>query len=252
MPRRDPPGTPKTVMPTPDLAVAFKTSSFVNKYQMLYLGLLRQHMCPEAFKIDKEDRAFHFFSIEAKDAKAVSAENNAANQNLNTASQALYNIYLFMQKAEDLDSFYEDVRFFSVVATSSCLNLRVHRSIQLPEGEDEGRLFPDYPLAFEFEEIFSREGHYAKKEAVWMVENILIEYGVKVLKPILQRVVKTVLRKLKDEPRPVQSLLPKKRRRTAGSIISVDSGQSEHRRKTASLGINGRVGSPLDQTVPVQ
>ena len=119
MPRKIKPGAVEAVMPKPDLAVAFKTSSLINDFQMIDLGDFRSCMCPENFKLDREDRAFHFFSIEAKDTKAGSSNEIAINQNFNTASQALHNIYRFMAKAGKLDIFYEKIRFYSIVVNDA-------------------------------------------------------------------------------------------------------------------------------------
>ena len=195
MPRRMKPGAVEAAMPKPDLAVAFKTSSLINEFQMIDLGDFRSHMCPENFKLDKEDRAFHFFSIEAKDTKAASATEVAINQNFNTASQALHNIYLFMAKAGKQDIFYEKVRFYSVVATSIGFRLRVHRATKL----SKGRILPNYPLGFHFDEICSMTGRYTKGKVVRIVENILVEYGIKILKRILEDTVEIVLAKLERE-----------------------------------------------------
>ena len=195
MPRKMKPGAVEVVMPKPNLAVAFKTSYLIKDYQMIDLGHLRSPMCPESFKLDKEDQAFHFFSIEAKDTKAASASEIAINRNLNTASQALHNIYLFMAQAGQQDLFYEKVRFYSVVITSAGFHLRVHRATKL----SKGRILPDYPLGFHFDEICSMTGPYMKGKVVRIVENILVKYGIEILMPILKVAVETVLEKLEKE-----------------------------------------------------
>lgn len=71
----------------------------------------------------------------------------------------------------------------------------LHSILQLkvPEGVFQGRLSPDYPLAFEFDEIFRKAGCSTKAKVVEMVENIFKEYRVKELKLILERVVQKVL-----------------------------------------------------------
>ena len=234
MPRIMKPGAAEIVMPKPDLAVAFKTSSFINNLQMILLGELRSHMCPENFKLDKKDRAFHFFSIEAKDTKAASAWEVAINQNFNTASQALHNIYQFLAKAGKEEIFYEKIRFYSVVATSAGFQLRVHRATKL--SEDEDRILPDYPLRFEFDEICSMTGRYTKGKVVRIVENILVEYGIKILKPILKDAVEIVVAKLRSERRNSTSV----RKRRAEDAM--DSFRSQ-RAKVGGLDLNEGVGS---------
>ena len=241
MPRKAQPGAVEVVMPKPDLAVAFKTSSFINDFQMIDLGDFRSHMCPENFKLDKEDRAFHFFSIEAKDSKAASAYEVAINQNFNTASQALHNIYRFMAKAGKLNIFYEKVRFYSAVATSAGFQLRVHRATKL----STGRILPDYPLGFYFDEICSMTGRYTKGKVVRIVENILVEYGVKILKPILQETVDIVLANLENERRKSS---PNRKRRAEGTLESFGS----QRARVGDLDLDEGAGSLSSQLIGSQ
>lgn len=253
MPRKMKPGAVEVVMPKPDLAVAFKTSSLINDFQMIDLGDFRSHMCPENFKLDKIDRAFHFFSIEAKDTKAASANEVAINQNFNTASQALHNIYRFMAKAGKLDTFYEKVRFYSVVATSAGFQLRVHRAAKL----SKGRILPEYPLGFYHDEIYSMTGRYTKGEVVQIVENILVNYGIKILKPILQDTVDIVLAKLEKER---QQSTSNRKRRADDTMESFGSqrarvGDLDLKEGTGSLssqhvGSQGTVGSNWPANMP--
>lgn len=56
-------GCGRSVMPKPDLAVAFKTSSLINHFQMIELGDFRSHMCPEKFKMDKDEISLEFRDI---------------------------------------------------------------------------------------------------------------------------------------------------------------------------------------------
>ena len=241
MPRKMKPGAVEVVMPKPDLAVAFKTSSLINDFQMIDLGDFRSHMCPENFKLDKEDRAFHFFSIEAKDAKAPWASEVAINQNSNRASQALHNIYLFMTKAGKEDEFYETVRFYSVVATSAGFQLRVHRATKL----SKGRILPDYPLGFHFDEICSMTGRYTKGKVVRIIENILVEYGIKILKLILADTVEIVLAKLeKERQKPASN-----RKRQAEDFMESFGSQ---RAKVGDLNLSEGTGSLTSQLIESQ
>jgi len=241
MPRKMKPGAVEVVMPKPDLAVAFKTSSLINDFQMIDLGDFRSHMCPENFKLDKEDRAFHFFSIEAKDKKAASANEIANNQNFNTASQALHNIYRFMAKSGKLDIFYEKVRFYSVVATSAGFQLRVHRATEL----SKGLILPDYPLGFHFDEICSMTGRYTKGKVVHIVGNILVEYGIKILKPILEDTVDIVLANLDKERQKSSS---NRKRRAEGALESFGS----QRARVDDLDLEEGTGSLSSQLIGSQ
>lgn len=196
MPRKDQ-GPVEITQPKPDLAVAFKTTSLVPVFEVLDLGLLKSHMCPEGAKEGKDDRAFHFFSMEVKGARAESENSTiAVRQNFNTATQALHNIYLFMKKADDESTFFEKVRFYSAIATSVGFQVRVHRAVKLGV---RGRIRPDYPLAFEFDELFRTRGvHYTKAEVSGIVKNILYEYGIVILLPILKNAVEVVMDKIEN------------------------------------------------------
>jgi hypothetical protein len=172
-------------MPRPDLAVAFKATSILDEFQQCDLGNMIKVMCPEAYKEEKCDRAFHFLAIEVKGALGHITDWEAHRQNFNTASQALHNIYFFMEKAgpEDLDAFFSKVRFYSVVATTSTFYIRVHRAIKL----EQSRIREDYPLGFVYDVIHHHDGPgYTRAKATRIIRNILVEYGIKVLHPLLK------------------------------------------------------------------
>lgn len=149
-------------------------------------------MCPESVEPVKRDRAFHFLLIEAKGARTQNANWIAHRQNFNTASQALHNIYYFVEMAGTLAAFYEKVRFYSIVATDLVFHVRVHRARELKEH----RIQQDYPLEFLYDVVYDhRGGGYTKAETTAIVKNILIDYGIKVLKPLLVQTMKKVLEK---------------------------------------------------------
>jgi hypothetical protein len=142
----------QTAPPKPDLAVAFKTKHVIDKTELIDLGFLKGHMCAELAKDANDGRAFHFFSIEVKGAQGDLANRVAYCQNFNTASQGLHNMYVFMKKADKEDDFFGKVRFFSVIATTACFKVRVHRVVK--RISERGRIRPDYPLDFKFDELF--------------------------------------------------------------------------------------------------
>jgi hypothetical protein len=185
--------------PKPDLAVAFQAEAVLPFFQLSDLGDYRGIMCPELYREKKCDRAFHFLSIEAKGARADLSNSKAIRQNFNTATQALHNMYFFMKMAgeEHLKIFYEKVRFYSVVATNATFYVRVHRAIKL----DKGRIKPDYPLGFVFDDVLHHQGSdYKKAKTTGIIKNILVEYGLKVLLPLLQKTMEDVWVKLQAEP----------------------------------------------------
>lgn len=183
--------------PRPDLAVAFKSTSILPVFQQNDLRSWRSIMCPESAKETDGARAFHFLSIEAKGASGQIANWTAHRQNLNTATHALHNMYFFMSEAgpDILEAFYKKVRFYSVVATGVDLHVRVHRAVEVPKGR--GRIRPDYPLGFVYDVVYHHKGAgYTRAKATGIIRNILIEYGVKILRPLLAQTMEQVCDRL--------------------------------------------------------
>lgn len=196
MPQRGGEAGLRMPMPKPDLAVAFRASALLDVCEQADLGDYRNIMCPEVFKEDTCDRAFHFLSIEAKGVSGETSNWKAHRQNHNTASQALHNIFFFMNMAQELEAFYETVRFYSVVATSSTFHVRVHRAVNV----DSGRIRSDYPLAFKYDVVVNCGTDYTRATATRIIHNILVEYGLKTLLPLLERTVIKVREKLQAGP----------------------------------------------------
>lgn len=96
----------KISKPTPDLAVGFQPDSLLmdDEFSIAWTRLksLEGYIFPEG---TKQDRAFHFFSMEVKGKRGTLDNKAAQDQNLNTASQALYNIYRCMKEANELNLF---------------------------------------------------------------------------------------------------------------------------------------------------
>lgn len=185
--------------PKPDLAVAFISKPILPSFQQADLGDFRNTMCPENVKEGQYHRAFHFLSIEAKGASGDIANCKAHRQNFNTATQALHNMYFFMQKAgtEQLKGFFEKVRFYSVVATSKSFFVRVHRAVRVEKGQIEG----GYPLGFLYDTVYIHDGAgYTKAKTTRIIKNILLEYGIGVLQPLLKETMELVWQKLQIQP----------------------------------------------------
>ena len=184
--------------PRPDLYVAFKLEAIMPESSLPLLEDLKGYICPESSKKEgSDDRAFPFFSMETKSSQAAKGEPVANRQNFNTASQALHNIYEFMKKADRLNTFLKEVRFFSATVTASTFQVRVHRAVI---ADKKDKIQPDYPLGFRFDEVFqSEQKPYTRAEITRIIKNILFEYGVKKLLPILKNAVEEVLEMLWQE-----------------------------------------------------
>jgi len=124
--------------------------------------------------------------------KRGSLDNQKAQfQNLNTASQALYNIYYCMKRTEDLKTFFKKVRVFSAVATIEGLSIRVHWPVKL---HHEQCFNKEYPIGFQFDELGRLRGDYSRAQTNSIVYNILHTYGVLKLHPILKKTIAQLLK----------------------------------------------------------
>ena len=193
MPRRD--QGIQLSQPKPDLTIAFKTTSLLPEdcalTDLMGLGSLVSHLFPEGTSDGGIERTFHFLFIEVKGKNGKVGNVPARNQNLNTAAQALHNIFIVMKKAELEETFFREVRVFSIVATTACFELRVHRPIRLIHGHQY--IKDDYPVRFGYDEILDIGSSYTKAMASRTVYNILYHYGVMKLHPIMKKALRIVL-----------------------------------------------------------
>lgn len=99
------------------------------------LGKLVSKACPHMGET-RLSAVFPFLSIESY----TDNQDSAFRKNLNTASQALHNMYLLMRAADNAIDFFEKVRFYSAVISSEYLELRVHRAVKLDQQHYLSRL----------------------------------------------------------------------------------------------------------------
>ena len=148
-------------------------------------------------------RVFHFFTIEAKKAKISTGDTVGMRQSLNNASQALHNMFEFFREAgpHQEDIFFAKVRFFSVVASTEGIAIRIHRATREPtNGSDQGFIIPEYPLRFEYKEFCSiPRDKFERKAVLETFEKILLGYGAKELYLLLQDAAKGVVEKLRKD-----------------------------------------------------
>jgi hypothetical protein len=119
-------------------------------------------------------RCFPFIFMEAK--RGAHDLEPAYMANLHSASQALFNIYIWMRQAGHEEIFFDRVRIFSIVLNAHEISVRVHRAIFLPESSS---------LSYHFDEIVSING-YSRDQACLLFKNVLIEYGKMELYSILK------------------------------------------------------------------
>lgn len=156
--------------PKPDLAISFTLKSFTGEEDdsAPIPKALEKCMSP-----DGGLRCFPFLFFEVK--RGASDLQEAYLANLHSASQALYNIYGWMIRANHEDIFFKEVRIFSIVFNAKDLIVRVHRCEKLSTGA----------LSFRFDQFEVLNG-YTKDEACSLVKAILTDYGERELHPILK------------------------------------------------------------------
>jgi hypothetical protein len=159
-------------LPKPDLAISFTQNSFIVSEDE------SDPIPPDLTKClspDGGNRCFPFLFFEVK--KAGADLQDAYTANLHSASQALYNIYNWMVRANMEDVFLEEVRVFSVVFNAQDLGIRVHRGVKLPTGGGA--------LCFQFDELRHLD-RYTRDQACLLIKAIMTDYAAKELHPILK------------------------------------------------------------------
>ena len=191
--------------PKPDLAVCFRREALI-PHQMWHRlpYATRLLACYENMVNIWTPKVFHFFAIEAKKGGAASDDTVGKRQSLNNASQALHNMYEFFRDAgpQHEQVFFDQVRFFSIGASTEGLTIRIHRAIN--DAEDEfphGLIIPEYPLRFEYKDIFTIPKAEFSRDTVFKIfESILIHYGANELRGLLATAAKELMQKLDRDP----------------------------------------------------
>jgi hypothetical protein len=186
-------------VPKPDLAVCFVRDAVISDY--LWINM------PDSTRIlaryeKMGERIFHFCTIEAKNSRLSPDDPVARNQCLNNASQSLHNMYEFFKDAgEDHENeFFARVRFFSVVASTEGLTIRIHRAVK-DSGTEQGWIVPNYPLRFEYQVFrkFEKSG-LNRREVLETFAKIFVGYGVNVLRLLLKDAADALMTKLDHDP----------------------------------------------------
>ena len=191
--------------PKPDLAVSFYRENLIADRLWYDMPAATQRLaCYEGLSETGAARAFCFFAIEARKATVSSDDTTGKRQSLNNASQALHNMFEFFRDAgkQHEEKFFTKVRFFSVVASTEGLTIRIHRATR--EGLRLGLTMSernDYPLRFEHRE-FARidRDNFDRGAVLEIFRKILVGYGVKKLHPLLLEATKAIMEKIKEDP----------------------------------------------------
>ncbi|KAI1292692.1 hypothetical protein F5Y03DRAFT_375373 [Xylaria venustula] len=220
------PSTEKNTVPSPkpDLAIFCRFNSLVGRgpywKSTPIPDDLKLCMSPDGYI----QRCFPFIFIEAK--KGFHDLTPALMANMHSASQALFNIFVWMRAAGHQDKFFSDVRLFSVAINAENFALRVHRAQAAEEGEG---------LEFYYDDIC--DGHAYKRDHICnLIRNVLVGYAEKTLVDILKETVETVL----GNERQIQAL---KRKSEAAGLAVGDSLSNKRKTMETSTQIGDPSGS---------
>jgi hypothetical protein len=192
--------------PKPDLAIYFDRCAIISDNLWDYIpSETRRLICYENKSEGGRDKVFHFFTIEAKKAEVGTDDTIGKRRSLNNASQALHNMFEFFKDAGHENIFFSEVRFFSAVASSEGITIRIHRATKVPMDRTGRRLIipdkPEYPLAFEHR-VFCRieKSNFDREMVLDTVEKIIIGYGVNKLRLLLSNATKSLVDRLERDP----------------------------------------------------
>lgn len=192
--------------PKPDLAVCFRREATIpNRLWNSLPKATKKLACYENIKLIGNDRIFHFLTIEAKKEKTSADDDVGRLQSLNNASQALHNMFEFFRDAGHEEIFFAKVRFFSAVASTEGVWVRIHRATREPEdGSEEGFIMPkrkDYPLRFEFQNFAHiTKAAFDRATVLEIFEKILIGYGVGIFRDLIHNAAQAIVERLEDQP----------------------------------------------------
>ncbi|KAI1361334.1 hypothetical protein F5Y08DRAFT_342801 [Xylaria arbuscula] len=139
--------------------------------------------------------------------------------NLHSSSQALLNIYVWMSTVGHQDTFFSDVRLFSIATNAQKFVLRVHRARASEDGEGLEYCYDDICKGIE----------YKRDNICHLIGNILTKYAEKTLLDILKSSVSIV----QGKERQMQAL--KRKREVAGDMFS---------NKRATIAPSDQIGDP--------
>lgn len=191
--------------PKPDLAVCFKREAVIDDRLWRRLPEATKELaCFENQNLGGS-RIFHFLTVEAKNAVTSLEDPKALHQSLNNASQALNNFYEFFQDAGPTHKqiFFDKIRFFSVVANTKGVLIRIHRAVELPQDARPLELVipdrPEYRLDFEYREFARLTGEDGfTRERVVDVFRKLFKYAVDEFSAWIGAAAEDLMRNLDD------------------------------------------------------
>ncbi|KAI0413208.1 hypothetical protein F5X98DRAFT_391160 [Xylaria grammica] len=166
--------------PEPDIAIFFKTDAMCQSGKHPITIPIK--MIPCIFPDGYGRRCFPFVFIEAKG--FFEDITPALHANMHSASQALFNIYVWMKRAGQTDTFFRHVRLFSISMNASVIIVRTHRARALETGDGLEFLCDHLGTFWRFDRVYL------------VIHTILAEYGAKELCEILKSTYQGVSKQL--------------------------------------------------------
>lgn len=189
--------------PKPDLAISFQRKAVIKHSLWRSLPEATKELACFENQNSGMSRIFHFLTVEAKNATTSLDNPKALYQSLNNASQALNNFYEFFQDAGPTHRqiFFDKIRFFSVVANTQGILIRIHRAIEIPQDASRFELVmpdrPEYRLNFEYSEFARLTGEDGfTRERVIEVFRKMLKYAVDELGVWISAAAKDLLKTL--------------------------------------------------------
>ena len=191
--------------PKPDLAICFKRKAVIKDGLWRSLPEATQELACFENQNSGMSRIFHFLTVEAKNATTSLEDPKALHQSLNNASQALNSFYEFFQDAGPTHRqiFFDKIRFFSVVANTEGILIRIHRAIEIPQDANRFELVipdrPEYRLNFEYREFarLTGEDRFTRERVVEMFRKML-KYAVEELSVWISAAAEDLMKNLDE------------------------------------------------------
>lgn len=191
--------------PKPDLAVCFSRKAVIADSLWKSLPKATKELACFENQSSGKSRVFHFLAVEAKNAATLLEDSKALYQSLNNASQALNNFYEFFQDAGPTHKqiFFDRIRFFSVVANSRGILIRIHRAVEIPREANRYELVmvdrPEYRLNFKYREWARLTGEDGfTRERVVEVFRKMFRYAVDELSVLISAAAKDLMKMLNE------------------------------------------------------
>lgn len=108
-------------------------------------------------------------------------------------------------EAEHENNFFTKVGFFSVIASTEGLTIRIHRVTREPDKECS--IVPDYSSRFEYREFLDIQKHsnFDRETVIRTFKTILIAYEANKIRFLFSDAAKALVRRLKRDPKGLKS-----------------------------------------------